>query len=1070
MTEENEKAVAIKVPTGREEEKSKREQRKKKLIREDLSEEEKKKKDELELLITRLTDPSEEVINLSLSLLNTEIIHTSGLLSSSLLTLRVLKQHYNDIIEIHKNMPFLECKKKLSNMISALSATIGDENNIIKYIISGHKEDLVNYGHEYIKNVMNKLLNEYKNLKEEEITINGTTTLLTVEEKQEKLNHIYDMVNVIVPYCFKHKTEYEAVDLLVEVDKLNEILLYIDEESCDRVILYLLNMSHYCPSTDDYYRLMEVILSILKKEKRHIEYLKIILKLNRREDVKELIFECMDQLLCKQIALVCARHGIYLEFSDEEKEKYKDTLNLNELQSLSSGEHLSPFFLKLAKDLEVEEPKLPEDVYKSHLDERRNACAWDSAKQNLSATFVNAFVNAGFCKDKLMTVDSSAWIFKNKDHGIMSVTASMGLLLLWNVEEGLSQIDKFQYSSDLYIKSGALMAFGLVCSNIKNECDPAYALLGEHIHSANSMERIGAILGLGYAYAGTNREDMLEYLVPPLVDNSISIECSVFAAVSLGLIFVGSKNREVAEYITETVFEREKINNCLSTPVAKLYGVALGLLFLCCREKCETIISALDIVKHPIANYIKLTVEGMAFAGSNDVLKVQKMLQVCVEKRDEEHTSANNTTTVSSHTLDAATTAAATSPSSVAIPTTNATVNAMPGATTNATSNTTTNNAANTGTASAPSPSPSPAFAPGSVPASTPERTAEHNAMDSSTPVTSSNVAENRSRAPTPPRPTTVAATAGHRAAGVSTLPRGVGTLNADNKKKSLRTAKETAKTSSAPISPEEILDQCVAILNIALIALTDDISTEMTIRTFDHFLQFANVDQKKAIPLAFALLFTSHPKPAVIDVLSKLTHDQDADTALHAIISLGLVGAGTNNSKIAVLLRQLASFYYKDSSATFVVRLAQGLLYMGKGLLTINPIYSNRSVINLVSLGSLLVTIHALLQMKDTILGKYHYMLYYLVPCIYPRMLVTVDEHLEPLPVSVRVGQAVDVVAQAGKPKRITGFQTHTTPVLLSHTDKAELATEEYIPLNDTLEGVVILRKNPEYVPPVNM
>lgn len=33
-------------------------------------------------------------------------------------------------------------------------------------------------------------------------------------------------------------------------------------------------------------------------------------------------------------------------------------------------------------------------------------------------------------------------------------------------------------------------------------------------------------------------------------------------------------------------------------------------------------------------------------------------------------------------------------------------------------------------------------------------------------------------------------------------------------------------------------------------------------------------------------------------------------------------------------------------------------------------------------------------------------------------------------LPVAVRVGQAVDVVAQAGRPKTITGFQTHNTPV----------------------------------------
>ena len=56
--------------------------------------------------------------------------------------------------------------------------------------------------------------------------------------------------------------------------------------------------------------------------------------------------------------------------------------------------------------------------------------------------------------------------------------------------------------------------------------------------------------------------------------------------------------------------------------------------------------------------------------------------------------------------------------------------------------------------------------------------------------------------------------------------------------------------------------------------------------------------------------------------------------------------------------------------------------------------------------------------------------------------MLLTVDEDLKPLPVSVRVGQAVDVVGQAGKPKSITGFQTHTSPVLLATNERAELAT----------------------------
>ena len=83
-----------------------------------------------------------------------------------------------------------------------------------------------------------------------------------------------------------------------------------------------------------------------------------------------------------------------------------------------------------------------------------------------------------------------------------------------------------------------------------------------------------------------------------------------------------------------------------------------------------------------------------------------------------------------------------------------------------------------------------------------------------------------------------------------------------------------------------------------------------------------------------------------------------------------------------------------------------------------------------------------------------------------YRKLLITdlLSQELRPLPVSVRVGQAVDVVGQAGKPKTITGFQTHTTPVLLSYGERAELATEEYIPVTPIMEGFVILKKNPDY------
>lgn len=243
------------------------------------------------------------------------------------------------------------------------------------------------------------------------------------------------------------------------------------------------------------------------------------------------------------------------------------------------------------------------------------------------------------------------------------------------------------------------------------------------------------------------------------------------------------------------------------------------------------------------------------------------------------------------------------------------------------------------------------------------------------------------------------------------------------------------------------------------------------------------------------------------MDTLSKLSHDSDEEVALGAIFALGLIAAGiqlasfiltcsgTNNSRVANMLRGLATYYYKSPNHLFVVRLAQGLVFLGKGTITLAPMHADRMVMSRTAIAGLLTVMHACLDFKNSeynglsilictvILGKSHYLLYCLVMAFYPRMLMTFDENLKPLPVSVRVGQAVDTIGQAGKPKTITGFQTHNTPVLLGYNDRAELATDECktcrsccccshlspdIPVTNVLEGFVILRPNPDYKPEV--
>jgi len=209
------------------------------------------------------------------------------------------------------------------------------------------------------------------------------------------------------------------------------------------------------------------------------------------------------------------------------------------------------------------------------------------------------------------------------------------------------------------------------------------------------------------------------------------------------------------------------------------------------------------------------------------------------------------------------------------------------------------------------------------------------------------------------------------------------------------------------------------------------------------------------------ALLYVSDPDYSVSDLLSKLTHDADAGVANNAILSLGIIGAGTNNARIAGMLRSLSSFYKSKPDPLYMVRIAQGFLHMGKGLVTLSPAHSEGFLVSTMQLSGLLVIIHCAFNLKETVLGKLHYLLYCVAPAVAPRMLVTIDEEGEMLPVSVRVGQAVDTVGQAGQPRRITGFQTHTTPVLLASNERAELVgSDEYEALTTVLEGFVVLKK----------
>lgn len=762
--------------------------------------------------------------------------------------------------------------------------TQGDEEKLetLKYRLLAPSEDLGSWGHEYVRHLALEIGKDYQRKLGED----------------EDLQGLISLARTLVPYFLSHNAEADAVDILSELERIEEIPQWLDENTYSRVCLYMVSMVNLLTYPEDQ-QFLRTAHNIYTSYNKLPQAMVLAIRLNDQELIRKDFDSTTDLALKKQMALLCARQQIWLEAPSESEEDLA-------IMECLSNEKLPNHFKSLAKELNILDPKMPEDIYKSHLESSRTAGLTnvDSARHNLASAFVNAFTNAGFGNDKMMLNsgegDKTSWVWKTKDDGMLSTTASLGMLVRWDIESGLDQIDKYTYASEDQIKAGALLAIGILNSGVRIDAEPALALLSgeENIGSKNVPTRMASIMGLGLACAGTNKDDLLELLLPIVEDTSLEMQVSAMAALSLGLIFVGSSNDRVSEAIITTLLDEERQKQ-LKDKWTRFMSLGLALLFFGRQEEVEVILETLKAIDHPMSKPAAVLAEVCAWAGTGTVLKLQELLHICNDHIEE----------------------------------------------------------------------------------------------------------------------------------------------SSDDKK------------------GDELL-QSYAVLGLSLISMGEDVGQEMVLRQFGHLMHYGEANIRKAVPLAMGLISPSNPQMKVYDTLSRYTHDNDNDVAINAIFAMGLLGAGTNNARLAQLLRQLASYYHRDQNSLFMVRIAQGLLHMGKGTMSIHPFHTDRQILSQVAAAGLLTVLVAMIDAKDFILSNSHYLLYFIVTAMHPRFLVTLDEDLKPLQVNVRVGQAVDVVGQAGRPKTITGWQTQSTPVLLAYGERAELEDERYISLASCLEGLVILRK----------
>jgi 26S proteasome regulatory subunit N1 len=318
----------------------------------------------------------------------------------------------------------------------------------------------------------------------------------------------------------------------------------------------------------------------------------------------------------------------YVDADGKPSDKPPPTLS-EELVECLGNIKLSKHFRNFGKAVGVEDPKAVEDVYKSHLEKGGAVPNIGSSRTNLATTIVNAFVNAGFGNDKLVVdvPEGQSFIYQNKDHGMMSATASVGMSMLWDPEAGIDLIDKYTYSSEERIKAGAFLAMGMLHSNLRTDPDVVYALLEEHVDSNSTPLRVGAINGIGIAYTGTRRPDIADKLSPIIDDTASALEVRAMAALNLGFLFVGSGNGDMVGMLLNTLASLSDTE--VESQWAIFFSLALALVLLGRQDDAQPVVSALDAFDNQTTRGAAALVTGCAFAGTGNVLKIQELLQIC---------------------------------------------------------------------------------------------------------------------------------------------------------------------------------------------------------------------------------------------------------------------------------------------------------------------------------------------------------------------------------------------------------------------------------------------------------
>jgi len=135
----------------------------------------------------------------------------------------------------------------------------------------------------------------------------------STEMRETRKMQLLSLSEKIIPYNLSHNAEAEACDLAMELESVEMLERFVDEDSHTRVCAYLTSCVPYVPDPENK-KLLHSAIRIYEQFQKWPPALRCAMQLNDPTVVETILSKCQDDSVRKQLAFMIGRQqvGIFL--------------------------------------------------------------------------------------------------------------------------------------------------------------------------------------------------------------------------------------------------------------------------------------------------------------------------------------------------------------------------------------------------------------------------------------------------------------------------------------------------------------------------------------------------------------------------------------------------------------------------------------------------------------------------------------------------------------------------------------------------------------------------------------